>query len=140
MELRERHRNPQPQGRAARRARKSLGGDEVGHFHPPREGQWGNVTVKLAGHKVQLFTVTGKVKVKHSGATEALTGMTAKLTNAGATKLDKALNKNALTAGQAIGSFTVKVSDTPIAGPGAGTTGSGLRESPFDRAGEARGG
>lgn len=51
--------------------------------------------------------------------------MTAKLTKAGAAKLDKALHKNALTAGQAIGSFTVKVSNTPIAGPGAGTTGSG---------------
>ena len=77
------------------------------------------------GHKVQLFTVTGKVKVKHSGATETLAGMTAKLTKAGATKLDKALHKNALTAGQAIGSFTVMVSNTPIAGPGACTTGSG---------------
>ena len=65
-------------------------------FTRPAKGN-GHVTVKLAGHKVQLFTVTGKVKVKHSGATETLTGMTAKLTKAGATKLDKALHKNALT-------------------------------------------
>jgi hypothetical protein len=84
-------------------------------FTRPAKGN-GHVTVKLAGHKVQLFTVTGKVKVKHSGATETLTGMTAKLTKAGATKLDKALHKNALTAGQAIGSFTVKVTNTPLSG------------------------
>jgi hypothetical protein len=65
-------------------------------FTRPAKGN-GHVTVKLAGHEVQLFTVTGKVKVKHSGATETLTGMTAKLTKAGASKLDKALHKNALT-------------------------------------------
>ena len=59
-------------------------------FTRPAKGN-GQVTVKLAGHKVKLFTVTGKVKVKHSGATETLTGMTAKLTKPGATKLDKAL-------------------------------------------------
>ena len=51
-------------------------------FTRPAKGN-GQVTVKLAGHKVQLFTVTGKVKVKHSGATEILSGMTAKLTKAG---------------------------------------------------------
>jgi hypothetical protein len=88
-------------------------------FTRPAKGN-GQVTVKLAGHKVQLFTVTGKVKVKHSGATEILSGMTAKLTKAGATKLDKALNKSALSNGQSFGSFTVRVSTAPIAGaPGA---------------------
>jgi hypothetical protein len=88
-------------------------------FTRPAKGS-GQVTVKLAGHKVQLFTVTGKVKVKHSGATEILSGMTAKLTKAGATKLDKALNKSALSNGQSFGSFTVRVSTAPIAGaPGA---------------------
>lgn len=91
-------------------------------FTRPAKGNR-HVTVKLAGHKVQLFTVTGKVKVKHSGATETLTGMTAKLTKAGATKLDKALGKNALSTGQSLGSFTVKVSNVPIAGPGSGTSG-----------------
>ena len=88
-------------------------------FTRPAKGN-GQVAVKLAGHKVQLFTVTGKVKVKHSGATEILSGMTAKLTKAGATKLDKALNKSALSNGQSFGSFTVRVSTAPIAGaPGA---------------------
>lgn len=92
-------------------------------FTRPAKGN-GQVTAKLAGHKVKLFTVTGKVKVKHSGATETLTGMTPKLTKPGATKLDKALGKNALAAGQSIGSFTVKVSNTPITGPGASAPGS----------------
>jgi len=89
-------------------------------FTRPAKGN-GKVTVKLAGHKVGLFTVTGKVRVKHSGTTEIRSGMTAKLTKPGARKLDKALHKNVLTAGQALGSFTIKVSNTPIAGPAAGT-------------------
>ena len=93
-------------------------------FTRPAKGN-GQVTVKLAGHKVNLSTVTGKVRVKHSGATETLTGMTAKLTKPGATRLDKALHKNAVKAGEAIGSFTVKVSNTPIAGPGSSPTGTG---------------
>ena len=92
-------------------------------FTRPAKGS-GQVTVKLAGHKVQLFTVTGKVKVKHSGATEILSGMTAKLTKAGATKLDKALNKSALSNGQSFGSFTVRVSTAPISGsPSSGAPG-----------------
>jgi hypothetical protein len=97
-------------------------------FTRPAKGN-GKVTVKLTGHKVQLFTVTGKVRVKHSGTTETLTGMTAKVTKAGAGKLDKALHKNALAAGQTLGSFTVKVSNAPITGPGAVTPGSGASGS-----------
>ena len=91
-------------------------------FTRPAKGN-GQVSVKLAGHKVQLFTVTGKVKVKHSGATEILSGMTAKLTKAGATKLDKALSKSALSNGQSIGSFTVRVSTAPITGTSPGAPG-----------------
>jgi hypothetical protein len=92
-------------------------------FTRPAKGN-GQVTVKLAGHKVQLFTVTGKVKVKHSGATEILSGMTANLTKAGATKIDNALRKSALSKGQSIGSFTVRVSTAPIAGsPASGAPG-----------------
>ncbi len=93
-------------------------------FTRPAKGN-GQLTVKLAGHKVKLFTVTGKVKVKHNGTTETLTGMTAKLTKPGATKLDKSLGKNALSAGQAIGSFTVKVSTAPLTGPGSTAPGAG---------------
>jgi hypothetical protein len=98
-------------------------------FTRPAKGN-GQVTAKLAGHKVQLFTVTGKVKVKHSGATEILSGMTAKLTKAGATKLDRALRKSALRKGQSIGSFTVRVSTTPITGsPAPGAPGTGVTPS-----------
>jgi len=92
-------------------------------FTRPAKGN-GQVTVKLAGHKVKLFTITGRVRVKHSGTTETLSGMTAKLTKAGATKLDKALhNRKALKTGQALGAFTVKVSTSPVTGTTTGTTG-----------------
>jgi hypothetical protein len=84
-------------------------------FTRPAKGN-GQVTAKLAGHKVKLFTITGRVRVKHSGNTETLSGMTAELTKAGATKLDKALHKKAVKAGQALGSFTVKVSTSPVTG------------------------
>jgi hypothetical protein len=90
-------------------------------FTRPAKGN-GQVTVKLAGHKVKLFTITGRVRVKHSGNTETLSGMTAKLTKAGATKLDKALHKTALKTGQALGAFTVKVSTSPVTGTTTGTT------------------
>ena len=51
--------------------------------------------------------------------------MPAKLTKAGASKLDEAPHQKALSSGQAIGSFTVKVSNTPIAGPRAEPAGGG---------------
>ena len=89
-------------------------------FTRPAKGN-GQVTAKLAGHKVKLFTITGRVRVKHSGNTETLNGMTAKLTKAGATKVDKALHKTALKAGQALGAFIVKVSTSPITGTTSGT-------------------
>jgi hypothetical protein len=89
-------------------------------FTRPAKGN-GQVTVKLAGHKVQLFTITGRVRVKHSGNTETLSGMTAKLTKGGATKVDNALHKKALKAKQALGAFTVKVSTSPVTGTTSGT-------------------
>ena len=88
-------------------------------FTRPTKGN-GLLTAKIAGRKVKLFTVTGKVHVKQSGTTETLTGMTAKLTKPGATKIDKALQKNAFKASQAIGSFTVKVSTTAVTGTSTG--------------------
>ncbi len=87
-------------------------------FTRPAKGN-GLLTAKIAGRKVKLFTATGKVHVKQSGTTETLSGMTAKLTKPGATKIDKALRKNAFKANQAIGSFIVKVSTTALTGPGA---------------------
>ena len=91
-------------------------------FTRPAKGN-GLLTAKIAGHKVKLFTVTGKVHVKQSGTTETLTGMTAKLTKPGATNIDKALHRNSFTANQAIGSFTIKVSTTALTGAGAGAPG-----------------
>jgi hypothetical protein len=96
-------------------------------FTRPAKGN-GTLTAKLAGRKVKLFTFTGKVHVRESGTTETLTGMTAKLTKPGATKVDKALHKKAFKPNQAIGPFTVKVSTTALTGPGAasGTGGAGV--------------
>jgi hypothetical protein len=78
--------------------------------------------VNLKGHKVNLFNITGKVRVKRSATSETLSGMTAKLTKAGATKLNKALRGKAFKNGQSFGSFTVTVSNSPVSGtaPGAG--------------------
>jgi hypothetical protein len=82
----------------------------------------GQLTVKLKGHKVNLFNITGKARVKRGATSETLSGMTAKLTKAGATKLNKALRGKAFKNGQSFGSFTVTVSNSPVSGtaPGAG--------------------
>jgi hypothetical protein len=80
----------------------------------------GQLSVKLKGHKVNLFNITGKARVKRSATSETLSGMTAKLTKAGATKLNKALRGKAFTKGQSFGSFTVTVSNSPLTGPAAG--------------------
>jgi hypothetical protein len=93
-------------------------------FTRPAKGN-GLLTAKIAGRKVKLFTVTGKVHVEQSGTTETLTGMTAKLTKPGAAKIDKALHKNAFKANQAIGSFTVKVSTAALTGKSPGGSGPG---------------
>lgn len=94
-------------------------------FTRPAKGN-GLLTAKIAGRQVKLFTVTGKVHVKQSGTTETLTGMTAKLTKPGATKIDKALHKNAFKANQALGSFTVKVSTAALTPGGSAQGASGV--------------
>jgi hypothetical protein len=94
-------------------------------FTRPAKGA-GQLTVKLAGHKVKLFTVTGRARVKRSATTETISGLTAKLTRPGASRLDHALRRRAFSTGQSLGSFTVTVSTSPItsAPPGApGTSG-----------------
>jgi hypothetical protein len=88
-------------------------------FTRPTKGA-GQLTVKLAGHKVKLFTITGKARVKHGATSETLSGMTAKLTKAGATKLNKALRGTAFKKGQSFGSFTVTVSNSPVTGTAGG--------------------
>ena len=93
-----------------------------------RQGRTGGRAVirsrsRLAGHKLELFTATGRASSKRHDrhaqpdAREAHQG--------GGEQLDEALHQKALSAGQAIGSFTVKVSNTPIAGPRAGPAGGG---------------
>jgi hypothetical protein len=83
----------------------------------------GQLTVKLAGNKVKLFTITGKAKIKRTATSETISGLTAKLTKLGATRLNKALRSRIFKNGQSLGSFTVTVSTSPISGPGAGATG-----------------
>jgi hypothetical protein len=105
----------------------------------------GQLTVKLAGKKVNLFNITGKAKIKRTATSETLSGMTAKLTKAGATKLNKALRHKAVKNGQSFGSFTVTVSNSPVSGTatapgasapgvtGASTTGAGVELAPAFR-------
>jgi hypothetical protein len=91
-------------------------------FTRPAKGK-GQLTVKIAGKKVKLFTITGKAKVKRTATSETISGLTAKLTKLGATRLNKALHSSIFRNGQSFGSFTVTVSTSPISGPGAGATG-----------------
>lgn len=97
-------------------------------FTRPAKGS-GKLTAKLAGHQVKLFTITGKARVKRSATSETISGLTAKLTKAGATKVDKALHRNAVKAGQSFGSFTVTVGTSPITTAGT-TTGAGAAGAP----------
>jgi hypothetical protein len=83
-------------------------------FTRPAKGN-GQVTVKLAGKKVKLFTITGRPKVKEAATSETLTGMTAKLAKAGATRLNKELGGSAFKTNQNFGSFAVTVTTSPIA-------------------------
>ena len=99
-------------------------------FTRPAKGN-GLLTVKLAGRKVNLFTITGRARIKRAATSETLSGMTAKLTKAGAARIDKALHRSAFSTGEGFGSFTVTISTSPItggtssSGSGAGTPGSG---------------
>ena len=45
-------------------------------FTRPAKGA-GQLTVKVAGHKVKLFTITGRAHVKRSSTSETITGLTA---------------------------------------------------------------
>jgi len=102
-------------------------------FTRPAKGN-GKVTVKLGGKKVQLFTITGKPRVKQAATTETLTGMTAKLAKAGVKRLNKSLHSSAFKTNQNFGSFSVTISNSPItvatnspgAGAGAGAAGTGV--------------
>ena len=111
-------------------------------FTRPAKGA-GRLTVKLAGHKVNLFTIRGKAKIKRSTTSETISGLSAKLTKPGATRLDSALRRHAFKSGQQLGSFAVTVSNSPITGAapgapgapvtGASTTGAGLQFVPAFR-------
>jgi hypothetical protein len=112
-------------------------------FTRPANGN-GQLTVKIAGHKVKLFTTSGKARIKRSATSETISGLTAKLTKPGATRLNKALRHKAFKKGQSFGSFTVTVSTSPVTGAagaagapapvsGASTTGAGLELLPAFR-------
>lgn len=88
-------------------------------FTRPAKGN-GQLTVKVAGHKVKLFTITGRAHIKRSSTSETISGLTAKLTKPGANRLNRALHTRAFSKNQSFGSFTVTVSNSPV----AGTTGS----------------
>jgi hypothetical protein len=91
-------------------------------FTRPAKGA-GQLTVKLAGHRVKLFTITGRARVKRAATSETISGLTAKLAKQGATRLDRVLHRHAVSTGQTLGSFTVTVSTSPINGAAAGAAG-----------------
>ncbi len=94
-------------------------------FTRPAKGN-GQLTVKVAGHKVKLFTITGRGHVKRSSTSETISGLTAKLTKPGANRLNGALHSHAFGKNQSFGSFTVTVSTSPVTGTaGAPGTGAG---------------
>jgi hypothetical protein len=111
-------------------------------FTRPAKGA-GQLTVKVARHKVKLFTITGRAHVKRSSTSETISGLTAKLTKTGADRLNRALRTHALRKGQSFGSFTVKVSNSPVSGTagapgaapitGASSTGAGVAFAPAFR-------
>ena len=76
-------------------------------FTRPARGA-GQLTVKLAGHKVKLFTLTGRARVKR-GADETISGLTAKLTKPRAARLDRVLHRHVFSTG----GLTVIVPNTP---------------------------
>jgi hypothetical protein len=82
-------------------------------FTRPASGN-GQLTVKLAGKKVKLFTITGRPKITEAATSETLTGMTAKLAKPGATRLNKELGGSAFKTNQNFGSFSVTVTTSPI--------------------------
>ena len=69
-------------------------------FTRPAKGT-GQLTVKLAGHKVKLFTISGKARIKRSATSETISGLTAKLTKPGATRLNSALRRRAFKTARA---------------------------------------
>ena len=97
--------------------------NSVSFTRPPKGN--GQLTVKLAGKNVKLFTVTGKPKVKRAATSETLSGMSAKLTKAGATRLNSLLGGSAFKTNQNFGSFTVTVSNSPVNGGSSKTSSSG---------------
>jgi hypothetical protein len=110
-------------------------------FTRPAKGA-GQLSVKLAGHKVNLFTITGRARVKRSSTSETISGLTAMLSKTGAARLNGALRSHALRKGQSFGSFTVKVSNSPVGGAaggaaapvtGASSTGAGVAFAPAFR-------
>jgi len=112
-------------------------------FTRPAKGN-GQLTVKLAGKKVKLFTITGRPKVNNAATSQTLTGMTAKLAKPGATRLNKELGGSAFKTNQKFGSFSVVVTTSPIttatssptsAAPvtGASSTGVGVDFTPAFR-------
>ena len=113
-------------------------------FTRPAKGA-GQLTVKVTGHKVELFTITGRAHVKRSNTSETISGLTAKLTKPGAARLNSALHSHAFGINQSFGSFTVTVSNSPVTGTaggagagspvtGASSTGAGVSFVPAFRA------
>jgi hypothetical protein len=91
-------------------------------FSRPAKGI-SQVTATLKGHKVKLFTVSGRARVKQSGLYETVTGLSARLAKPSVKLIDKLLHRSSLRSGELLGSFAVTVSRSSTTGtPPKGTT------------------
>lgn len=82
-----------------------------------------SVTGYIAGHKVTLFTLSGRAKIKKQGTRVTISGMTANLTKQAAQRINKALHHKVATNNEQIGTFSTTLTNTTKAGSKKGTTG-----------------
>lgn len=78
-------------------------------FNRPAKGA-GHVTTTLKGHRVTLFTVSGRAHVKRDGANETVTGLNVRLAKSGVKLIDKLLRHHSLGNRERVGSLSLTVS------------------------------
>ena len=105
-------------------------------FTRPARGN-GRLTVKLGRLTVKLFTITGRARITRSATSETLGGLSAKLTPAGAMRVDHALHGQVFRAGQTLGGFKVTVSTSPIGGASPASSAPGVTGASSSGAGVA---
>jgi hypothetical protein len=81
------------------------------------------LTAILRGHRVRLLRLTGRVRVKHNGAFETVTGLSARMAQASVKVINRLWHRRAVNTGELLGSFVVTVSSASASNsPASGTT------------------